>query len=537
VVDDSSTRRLGLNAGFVAAAASGVMYALAQPNWGIWPLAGLCMVPLFRALAGASNRRRILLAYITGSIATAIATAVSGAVGAVAYFGMPLWAGALCALAIGQFFGAGSFVLFAVLAGDPSRSHPALASLRVGAAWAAAEFVRSQLFTGLPWLLFGYALVPVPELAQSAVYGGVFLVSLWLAAFNSALARALRRQDLAPALATALGIAVCVAWIGIASTSDSSLAPPTPPAPGAIRTVEEGEPTGGDAIRVRAVQASIPDAWRRSSPGTVRAMEQLVELSGSSSDIDLVIWPENAVSALLPLNEQILGNTLIPLGPSVRHLIVGAPRADPEVPGRLLTSAFLIGPDRQLVSHHDKVHRLPFAEYTPWPFSMLGLRGPETSAGTEPTVLVVGAIGVGPLICYEVLFPELTRRLVRDGAQILVNLSNDAWFGSTGAVAQHLAGAVFRAIETRRPMLRSTNTGITVAIDAQGRIVARLPMNTLGALEVEVTPNRELTPYVRTGDIVAWGALLGTGAITIGQMISRRRLSMPRAAETSPDRG
>ncbi len=504
------------------------MYALAQPNWGIWPLAGLCMVPLFHAMAGASMRRRMLLAYVAGTIATTFATAVSGAVGAVAYFGMPLWAGVLCAIAIGQLFGAGSFVAFALLAGDPSQYNPALASLRIGAAWAAAEFVRSLLFTGLPWLLFGYALVPVPDLAQSAAFGGVFLVSLWLAAFNAALSLALRRHGTVPALATALGIAVCVAALNFASARGSSLVAPGVLAPGAVRMAEAGNPRDPAAMQIVAVQASVPDPWRQSSPGTVRAMAQLVRLSGSSSEIDLVLWPENAVSALLPLNERLLRTALTPLAGSVRHLIVGAPRADLEVPGRMFTSAFLIGPDRKIVSHHDKVHRLPFAEYAPWPFSMLGLSGPKTGAGSDPTVLAVGEIGVGPLICYEVLFPELARELVRDGAQILVNLSNDAWFGTTGAVAQHLAGAVFRAIETRRPMLRSTHTGITVAIDARGRIVGRLPMHTLGALEVEVIPNAELTPYVRMGDAVAWGVLVATGAISIGEVISRRRRSVPR---------
>lgn len=246
----------------------------------------------------------------------------------------------------------------------------------------------------------------------------------------------------------------------------------------------------------------------------------------SRIEIDLVLWPENAVSALLPLNERLLRETLTALPPSVRNLIIGAPRADPEVPGRMLTSAFLIGQDRRLLSYHDKVHRLPFAEYTPWPLSVLALGGRVTGAGAKPTVLMAGEIGIGPLICYEVLFPELTRDLVRDGAQILVNLSNDAWFGTTGAVAQQLAGAVFRAIETRRPMLRSTHTGITVAIDARGRIVGRLPMNTLAALEVEVMPNSELTPYVKMGDVVAWSALVLTAAISIAEATPRPRRSV-----------
>ncbi len=481
------------------------------------------MIPLFRGLAGASLRRRLGLAYVSGSVAAGVATAVSGAMGAVAYFGLPLWAGILAALAAGQLFGAGSFMLFALLAGDPSSQHPALASLRIGAAWAAAELVRSLLFTGLPWLLFAYALIPVPELAQSAALGGAFFVSLWLAAFNAALALALRPQTRRAALATAALIVAGVAGLGVACASGSAPSSSHTLAPGSIRRVDARRSPDADAIRVRIVQAAVPNAWRGGSPGAVRALDQLVQLSEAEHELDLVLWPENAVSALLPLNEGLLRRALGSLGSPVPHLIVGAPRADPEVPGRMLTSAFLLGPERRILGYHDKVHLLPFAEYTPWPFDALDAARRETGAGKRPTVLVAGATRVGPLICYEVLFSGLARELVRDGAQVLVNLSNDAWFGTTGAVEQHLAGAVFRAIETRRPMLRSTNTGITAAIDARGRVVDRLEMNRPGALSVEVRPGAGLTPYVRMGDTIAWSALALTAAGSLAEALAARR--------------
>lgn len=517
-------RRAGrVDSGLLGAALSGVLYALAQPNWGFWPLAAVCMVPLFRGLQGASLRRRIGLAYLSGTLAAGIATAVSGAVGAVAYFGLPVWAGALAALAAGQLFGAGSFVLFALLAGDPSRHHPALAALRVGAAWAAAELMRSVLFTGLPWLLFAYTLVPVPQLAQSAAIGGALFVSLWLAAFNAALSLALRAQGRRAAFATATLIVAGVAGLDLTWAGTSPHTSHDAPGPGSIRVDSAALPGKSDAVRVLIVQSGVPNEWRGSSPGAVRAVEQLVRLSQVEPTPDLILWPENALSALLPFNQDLLRRGLAPLGSSVPHLIIGAPRSDPDVPGRLLTAAFLLGPERQVLGYHDKVHLLPFAEYMPWPLSALGFGGRQTHAGSGPTMLEAGSVAVGPLLCYEILFPELSRKLVLDGAEILVNLSNDAWFGTTGAVEQHLAGAVFRAIETQRPMLRSTNTGITVAIDARGRIVARLEMNRPGSLAVTVRPGAGLTPYVRMGDVAAWSALVLTGAASLVEFAAARR--------------
>ena len=225
------------------------------------------------------------------------------------------------------------------------------------------------------------------------------------------------------------------------------------------------------------------------------------------------------------MNEDLVGSATGDLGPG--YLLVGSPRVEGATRPRLYNSAVLFGPERRIRGSHDKQRLLPFAEYWPWPLDGLDLPGVVTTAGGRPQVLVAGDVRLGAMICYEVVFSELAHALARDGAEILVNLSNDAWFGTTGAIEQHFAAAVFRAIETRRPLLRSTNTGITAAIDAAGRVVARLPPEHAGALEVEVLPSRASTWAVRLGGAVGICGLVVTGLVTVWEWSVRHR---PRRA-------
>ena len=141
--------RLPLRSAAGWAAASGVLYALAQPSWGVWPLAPLCLIPLLRALARQPSRTRALLGWVTGSVATLLSTVVPATVGSTAYFEVPLWMGVVIALSVGQLFGAGTFALASVLAGDPARYGPASTAGRVSVAWVSAEFARATLLTGL----------------------------------------------------------------------------------------------------------------------------------------------------------------------------------------------------------------------------------------------------------------------------------------------------------------------------------------------------------------------------------------------------
>lgn len=493
-----------------AAVLAGVLYAAAQPGFGLWPLAPICLLPLLLAWRGATLHRRLLLGWLAGTTATALATAAAGATGAERYFGLAGPAALAASLAVGQLFGAASFVLFALLAGDPARRGPLAAAARSASALAAAELARGTLLTGFPWLLLAYALLPAPSLAQLASALGAVGVSLLLALANAALAELVargrsERQRVRAGLCAAGALLLLAAPGSFGATSG-----------GSVRGAAGGSAPG--ALRWLLVQHA-PAAERRSAPAeALEAVASLRALTRGRPDFDVALWSENALPALLPENAHLLRGAL-PEDGRERALLLGAPRSDPARPGTLHTSAFLTDREGRVVAVHDKVKLLPFAEYAPWPFAPGAFGIGAAAPGEAPRVLPWRGGAFGPLICYEVLFAGLARRLASEGAGVLVNLSNDAWFGDTGAAEQHLAASMYRAIETRRPLLRATHTGITAAVDARGNVVARLPVDVPGTLAVDVAPGRGTTPYVRFGD-APLGALLLAG---LGLTSSRRR--------------
>jgi apolipoprotein N-acyltransferase len=176
-------------------------------------------------------------------------------------------------------------------------------------------------------------------------------------------------------------------------------------------------------------------------------------------------------------------------------------------------SAALLGPDGNEIFMYDKIHLVPFSEYVPWrnwfffAKDLTGLIG-DFQHGTQ---YKVGHISGGPFsvyICYEAIFPNEVRRFTLAGAQLLVNISDDGWFGGSGAPEQHLAMARVRAVENRRWLLRDTNDGITVSVDPYGRIAAQMPAHIRGQLDAPYAFRADLTPYARWGDWLPWMCVL-----------------------------
>lgn len=493
------------------AVASAAGFALAQPPMGAWPLAFVALAPLLVALAGRGLAARARLGALCGALA-ALAVAVGpAATGAAEFSGWPWWQAWLATALVGQLFGGTGFAVFAALAGDPLRAPPGRAALRAGLAFAAAELVRSTMFGGLPWLLLAHALSASPSLLGLAPLGGVGLLSAWLAAIATAIARALAgpSRSRAAALAVALLAAgACAARFAIEADDGVRLAGAGAAPPG--------------ALRVALVQPALPMTQWADPTHTSSTVDHLVSLSSAAArarSVDLVVWPENAIQALLPANDGQVEKALAALGADVPHLLLGAPRYDPVRPTERFNAALLYGSTAEPVAIHDKTHLLPFFERTP---AWLAQGDAGLTAGRSPAVLRSGErISIGPLLCYEVLFPSVARRQVEDGATLLVNLSNDAWFAGSGGAEQHFAAAVVLAATLGRPLLRATPSGVTAAVAASGRVVARLPGDRPGALVVDVTPSHARTSASRTGDAPAWIALavtaLWTGATAAGR--------------------
>lgn len=476
----------------LAVVASALGLALAQPGFGFWPLVFVCLVPLLLALRGRSLAARLGIAWAFGTLVSGLVAGRPAMQALSAYFELGSLPAALASAAVGQVFGALPITLFALLAGDLRQGDSRLVPIRVGIAWMGSELVRGALLEGLPWMALAYSLVPVPGLLGAASLGGAAFVSGWLVSVNASIALGLFARMRGALLGG-------VAWTAIVGLAIGLSAPEG----GAIRTDLADTPGW---LRVRLVQGNVTNAQRH-DPGRARnSVRQLLEESGGPR-VDLVVWPENAVSALLPANEALLRSSVPTPLPWTDFLLLGTLRSGAE-PGVFYNTSLLLDRELRPVAHADKRKLFPFSEFTPWPFSRIHSPGFEVTPGQPAPVLVVEGQRLGTLVCYEILFPQLARELVHEGAGLFVNLSNDSWFGANRGLDQHLAAAVLRAVEFQRPVLRATSTGITAAIDARGRLVGRLPVLEEGELSVSVLPGQGLTLYARSGDAPGWIASL-----------------------------
>ena len=252
-----------------------------------------------------------------------------------------------------------------------------------------------------------------------------------------------------------------------------------------------------------------------------RALTLYARVTGralAAQPADLIVWPEYAV-ALYPEAEGFMRQALQAVAARTRGgLVFGAPRREgSEEREAFYNAAYHLDGDGAL-AFADKRQLVPFAEYRPEAFghAVAAVGDERFTLGGASRALATQVGRLGTLICYEVTFPRLARDVVRAGAEVLVNLSNDTWLdrAGLGAGAQHLGIATFRAIETRRWLVRATTTGVSAIIDPFGRIVTRIETGTRGVTSAMVAPRRDLTPYVRWGDVFAYACLL-LGVVTL----------------------
>ena len=284
-----------------------------------------------------------------------------------------------------------------------------------------------------------------------------------------------------------------------------------------------------ERLRVALVQ---PNLGIDASQNGLKPRERLRLLSDLSAatlaqDPDVVIWPESAYPYALTTQESFL---YLPQGITndAPWLIGGMAYEGEDDARRLFNSTWLVAPGQQVVGRYDKHVLLAFGEYVPMqrylPF--LGRISPAIgnfTPGAGPRVLALpGGVPIGPLICYEDIMPQPARLAVREGARVLVNLTNDMWFGPTRAPYQHRNAAAFRAVENRRSLVRVTNTGVTSIIDATGREQAALPIYRRGTLVRDVAALRTTTVYQRFGDWFAWLCCVGAVGLPGWRFVRRR---------------
>jgi apolipoprotein N-acyltransferase len=260
-------------------------------------------------------------------------------------------------------------------------------------------------------------------------------------------------------------------------------------------------------------------------------MEQLEKLSveAGRSQPGLLVWPE--VPAPFSLQQGAFAERAARIARDARSdFLLGIVHWKSSGHSmRAFNSAALLDAAGRQTFVYDKIHLVPFSEYIPWRSwlwfaSDLTALISDFSAGTEYSVGQLRGGRFSVLICYEAIFPDQVRRYVRNGAELLVNVSNDGWFGRSSALGQHLAMARVRAAENRRWLLRDTNTGETVSVDPYGRIVARLPRYGRGVLEAPYGFRGDVTIYTRWGDWVAWISVAASLGLLLAVQRSGRRI-------------
>jgi apolipoprotein N-acyltransferase len=397
--------------------------------------------------------------------------------------------------------------LFGLIISLLAKSSPRSALVLSPLVWVAVELARTRI-TGFPWELLGTSQVDNIPLARISIFSGVYGISFEIVVVNAAVAAAfvVPRNRRRPLLLAALIAAVFLQigrWL------------PT-----------SAMPADHTALLVQANVPVIEGAdWTRQYFDATLADMSRLSLSppgGVLQHPDLIAWPESP--APFYTGDPLFRSALSHLASTSRTWIVvgsiGIQNASmsQQQPTQIFNSAALVGPDGEWGPRYDKVHLVPFGEYVPFKnlFSFAGGLTKEVgdfSRGASREPLQAGGEKLGVFICYESIFPDDVRQFARQGAQVLVNISNDGWYGDSGAYAQHLQQVRMRAIENGRWLLRDTNTGRTASIDPYGRVVQSVPRKVRTALQAPYSLANDTTFYTRHGDWLAYAcAIISIGA-------------------------
>ncbi|HTN42805.1 MAG TPA: apolipoprotein N-acyltransferase [Nitrospiria bacterium] len=495
----------------ILASLSGVLCFLSFPRYDFEALAWIALVPLFLALENQTVRKSFWLGwsagtvYFLGTVHWVTNTMIRyGKLPAVVSYPIML----LFVVYLGLYVAA-----FAALFVFLRRRTTFPATLSAPVLWVSLELLRTYALTGFPWAALGYSqylALPVIQVADTTgVYGVSFLVVL----VNVAVAEgglALRVPRFRPAawkpVATALVAVALVLGYGAWRLSQDRLSQP---------------PT----LRVGVVQANIPQDRKWDARFRQETIDRYERLSNdlSSRSIRLLVWPEAAMPFFFEEDEAFRQQVVDTVRGDRVPLLFGSPAVTTVGNQlRLFNSAYFLSADGRLLGRYDKMHLVPFGEYVPLERLLffvnkmaegIGdfLPGEDYTVMTLPSVdesQQTAQAGPSPkiatVICFEVIFPDLVRRFVKHGAQLMITITNDAWFGDSSAPYQHFSMVVLRAVENRVPFARAANTGVSGFIDRSGRIQKTSPIFVEAAQADALRLRTQTTFYTRHGDIFAY---------------------------------
>ena len=471
---------------------SGALLVLSLPKPDLYPLAWIALVPLLFVVVRQSAPRPIAAASYAAGLVFFAGTFYWMTETMIIYGGLSV----ASAFAVGLLFDivySFWFVFFGL------GLH--LAIKRLGAPglffaaplWVTIELLRAHFFfSGFPWMLSGYALVPYSGILQIAAWTGIYGLSFIAAAVNSVIVYGLIRHS--KTWVGAAAAAVAVMWFFPLL----------------------GETPSGDAIAVRIVQTniSLDQPWREPYAG------ELLDELGTLSTRDqtkprLVVWPETPAPFYLTEDRDFLGRMQQIARKLGAYFLVGYTGMIGEDPSN---SAAVLNPNGDIISRYDKMHLVPFGEYIPLKRLLFFAESftkqvGNFAPGTAYTITPLDNHRISSAICYESIFPNLMRQFVKRGSELLVVVTNDGWFGESSAPFQHLRMGAVRSVENRRYMVRTANTGISAIIDPYGRIESRTSIGVRTILDGTAHFRSDLTFYTQYGDLFAYANVLAAGLL------------------------
>jgi apolipoprotein N-acyltransferase len=522
---------------WLAALTSGASLIFCFPRWNQSWLVWIALIPLICAAFFSQNEgrhqglRKAALGYIAGLVFFTGTFHWLSTTLAALYENASLYALApLVAMIFGCYFAFWTWFIGAVLVRDPdarkfpsSRRNIGIATAGA-AAWVMHEWVREWLFGGFGWNGLGIALHRDLAIIQIADITGVHGLTFLIAFCNIMAVLVVRRikGEIGPVFLKRIRWEFSFTMALIIGVWSYSL--------------RSGG--GGDAtvpLHVAAIQPNIPQTAKFDAGMEEAIFEELGNLTGLVAALpstDLVLWPESATPRSMYADQASYDFVLAQAQKFRGSLLVGTTILEPEKREDYNAAVLLSrgGQDEQI---YRKMHLVPFGEYLPLRPIFSGFAGQlvpaDFSAGREWTLLELPApkIKFAALICFEDTLGDLTRRFVDRGAQALVNITNDGWFAQSPAAEQHLANAVFRAVENRRPLIRCGNTGVTCSIDPQGRVDRwKKPFVSGFAIrEVKIPINPPVTFYTRHGNWLAHVCTLLTAVLLLRPLLTRLRSS------------
>lgn len=469
---------------FAAAAASALLLILGMPGRiGWWPLLFIALTPLLLAVRRLPAMRCACMGLFCGLLYN-IGLLYWIVIVLGRYGGLPVWISVpgmtLLALYMGCYLGLFCLLLNLVIkrsrAGKGSTGRMILAAPIL---WVGLDYLRSFLFSGFPWMDLGYGLYQQPLLIQAADLGGHHLVTFCIVLLNALLVWLFDQSSTrVPETLPGRRVPVVFGCILLAAVSSYSF--------WRYQQISTAVETGPKAT-VAVVQGNISQDEKWTPARKEETVDTYLGLSRSlleHEELELMVWPETALP-FYPQQDPLMEKVLDFVREKKVQLLTGAPwfvlkteKKAGRKPVDYFNSGLLIDASGKPAGRYDKQHLVPFGEYVPirsyLPFlEPLVVSVGDFTAGSSYEPLQTGNIRAGVLICFESIFPAISRREVEAGSNLLVNLTNDAWYGRSSAPYHSLAMSVFRAVETRRSLVRAANTGISGFVEPSGIIRAQ----------------------------------------------------------------